>query len=413
MRLQKCSDHRWWTRALYGIAGLALVLAPLDAAAGPLRDRLRERLRERRAAESRGEESSDRQAGTRRGRSVGECGSVIAPIREGYGAQGAHRMQTATVRNPRWSQRPVTVFYPADVAGRSPVVFFSHGYGAVDYHNYHWLIEHLVSRGMVVVYAPYPTLTGPAGGGGGFLRRRGAPASADADSAGGRADPFTQRYAVLWAGFEAAVQQQGERMDLTRVGFAGHSFGGGATPAMAYHGFVERGWGSAGAFMYLMAPWYSNVTQEQLQRLPAHTNVLIQVYADDSINDHRMAIDFFRSIGVSQKEYVVLYGDDHDGCRVTAEHDVPGRETMGALKYYGVFRLADALADYAFNGNASGKEVALGHGSAAQRFMGAWPDGTPFHELSAESNPQPLHPESFYKKSWHARQNPRAQLQTF
>ena len=128
-----------------------------------------------------------------------------------------------------------------------------------------------------------------------------------------------------------------------------------------------------------------------------------------------MAIDYFRSLGISasEKEYIVLYGDDHGSCRVTAEHDVPGRETLGPLKSYGVFRLFDALADYTWNGTAAGKEVALGHGSVAQRFMGQWPDGTPFHELSVESNPQPLHPESFYKKTWHSRQNPRAQLQSF
>ena len=58
-----------------------------------------------------------------------------------------------------------------------------------------------------------------------------------------------ERYSVLWKGFELSVQKFGDQMDMTRAGFVGHSFGGGATPAMAYNkGLAKKGWGKKAAF---------------------------------------------------------------------------------------------------------------------------------------------------------------------
>jgi hypothetical protein len=83
-------------------------------------------------------------------------------------------------------------------------------------------------------------------------------------------------------------------MDLTRVAFVGHSFDGGATPAMARHGIVEQGWGSRGALVLELAPWYAyQATDAQLAALPASVVQAQEVYEQDDKNDWRLAIDLY------------------------------------------------------------------------------------------------------------------------
>ena len=324
---------------------------------------------------------------------VDVCATIIPPITEGYGAHGPYRVAVKHTQNPRWNGRLVSVFYPLDAPGPHPVVFFAHGFGAVDYQSYESLIRHIVSRGYVLVYAPYQTI----------IRQ-------DAD-ASNSTNIYQERYDTLWSGFDAAVATSRDLMDLDRVGFVGHSFGGGAVPAMAYKGLVEQGWGSRGAFMYIMAPWYSfEITPKQLRAYPPHTKLLLQVYADDSTNDHRMAMDLFYSIGVpmAEKDYVILFSQSREGCAFTADHAVPSNHgDPGVLQNYGVFRVFDALAEYAFTESAFAKQVALGHGHPRQRDMGQWPDGIPYRKLISECLPRPIKRQSCYEFPWNAEENER------
>lgn len=312
-----------------------------------------------------------------------QCASIIPPIREGYGADGPYAVKQQTVKNPEWRRKSVSVFFPVGVEGKAPVIFFSHGFGQMDVETgYPKLIEHIVSRGYILVYAPYPRL--------------------------GRPDRF---YRILWGGFEAAVDEYGSRMDLSRVGFVGHSFGGGATPAMAYKGLVELGWGAKGALIYSMAPWYAyEIDDTRLARLPSHTKVVFQVYDQDKVNDERMALDLFNRIKVPEKEFVVLRSEDRDGCRFVADHELPGHGVSHVLKYYGVYRLFDALADYSFEGRREGAKLVFGSegGKSAPVFMGKWPDGRPYAEAASyRAAPEPIHPESFYRNPWGDKKNAR------
>lgn len=305
-----------------------------------------------------------------------ECANAVLPITTGYGSDGSRRVITKTFVHPQWPREKVYVFHPANSLSPAPVIFFSHAYGATSPQYYAKLIEHIVSRGYVVVYSPYKTLRAT----------------------------HSQRYTLLWSGFAAATAKYGKFMDLTKVGFVGHSFGGGATPAMAYKGLVEKRWGSKAAFIYIMAPWYSfEITQQQMKRFPKQTNLLVQVYQDDKINDHRMAIDLFKTINVPQKGYMILQSVSSQNCQLTADHFVPltsgNNGRVNGLDYFGVYRIFDALADYSFNGNQNGKQVVFGKtsNSSEQETTVNSTDGKLVMRLTYSNNPQPIRSEDYYR----------------
>ncbi|MEK7833481.1 MAG: hypothetical protein AAB401_20490, partial [Acidobacteriota bacterium] len=119
---------------------------------------------------------------------------------------------------------------------------------------------------------------------------------------------------------------------------------------------------------------------------PQHVKLLVQVYENDGVCDHRMGKEIYEraNLPASEKDFVILRSERRFSYTLDAEHGTPstGSDENG-LDYYGVYRVFDALADYAFNGSQAGKRIALGNGSAEQRFMGKWPDGQPVREMLA------------------------------
>jgi hypothetical protein len=187
------------------------------------------------------------------------------------------------------------------------------------------------------------------------------------------------------------------------MGFVGHSYGAGALPWVAWRALREKGWGGEGALLYSMAPWYAlDVDSERLRELPEHLRVLIQVFEDDTATDHRIAIEQFHGIGVPDdfKEFVRVRSDANGACRQPAVHTVPQSTGLRArddgIDSYGVYRLFDALAAFAFDGDPAGRRIAFGHGNAEQLDMGRWSDGTPVTLLEVSRDPQPLHAEEQY-----------------
>lgn len=300
----------------------------------------------------------------------------VPRITSGFGADGAFQVETQTFPSPLFRGQVVTVYLPRGAEGRVPVVFFAHGFGAISPANYVELLRHIATRGYAVVYAPYQALEAGAG--------------------------FDERYNTLWAGFQAAVQTFASRIDTSRIGFMGHSYGAGAIPAMAWRAFVERSWGQNGRFLFPMAPWYSDqITNEQLRRFPPDVKLLMQVYNDDAVNDHQMAVEIFYRMPVpnTEKDFVNIVADTvqtaagqyiyeagHSVC-ATANSSLGG-VTRGFDGYdiYGVFRLIDALTEYTFTGSAAAKNVALGNGSPEQVFMGAV-NGRPIRPLVVSDTP--------------------------
>jgi len=317
---------------------------------------------------------------------------TIPPIETGLGANGPYTVALHTVPNPLSASVNVYVYLPQEREPPVPVTFFAHGYGAVDPSFYSRLITHIVSRGCAVVYASYPFYPGPT------------------DSSA-----IILKYRILNAGFEEAVRLHSQSFDTTKVAFLGHSFGGGALPSLAWKGVVERGWGTSGAFLFIMAPWYSfDITQSQLENFPPRMKLIMQVYNDDRTNDHRMAKDLFENLNIppDQKDYVTLFSDSWSNCTLHADHYVPlasdgslGEEN--ALDYHGVYRLFDALVAYTFESDSTAKEVSLGNGSQLQRDMGIWPNGIPVKELSSTDHPVIMHFEGLYIYPWSSPLNPR------
>ncbi len=287
--------------------------------------------------------------------------STIPPIASGYGANGAFTVLDERFASPLFPTENVRVFRPAERSSLAPVIFFAPGFGATDPATYRPLINHIVSRGYAVVFSPFQIIAGDG-------------------------SVYEKRYDTIFAGYEEAVRRYGQFFDLTRVAFIGHSFGGGAAFAMLQRGAVGKGWGTRGLFVFALATWYVyEITTKQLLNFPAHAKLLVQVYDADTVNDHRIAKEVFERTGLpaSEKDFVLLRSDQQQGVALDATHGTPSGQTPNALDYYGLWRLFDALADYAFNGAAAGKELALGHGNAAQRFMGAWPNGQPVKEALA------------------------------
>ncbi len=319
------------------------------------------------------------------------------PILHGFGADSSFGMTVDSFPRPDLpfpiqQKGWVYVFRPNGIHIKTPVLFMLHGYIGQDYQSFQPLISHIVSKGISVVYPTYPFLPK-------FINEKGV----------------LDKYAYVYAGLDSALVRFSKGFDTTRIGFFGQSFGGGMVPAVAYKMIVTKHWGSMGSFMFMSAPWYSfDITPEQLASFPSSTMLLMQVYNDDWMNDHEMAVDIFNSIGIpqSQKDFVTLYTDSLDGYTMLANHFLPyGVKNMyGQLNlhdYYGVFRYFDALAAYSWYGTESGKSIALGHGSKKQCFMGTWPDGKPIRPASVLLQPKALHPELQYVYSWDNKLNPR------
>jgi len=299
-----------------------------------------------------------------------------------FGIAGPHVQDVTTFANPVAPTQTVTVHSPRSSGGPWPVLFLSHAFAAGDPELYYGaLIERLVSHGAIVVHSSYGT---PA-------------AIISAPVA----------YDELWAGFEEAVRRHRESlgMDLSRVGFLGHSYGGGATPEMFRRGVSERGWGANGRFMQIFAPYeVFDIDAEQMAAFPPDTKVLLQVYDDDTTNDHRFAIEHIwnrlTSIPAANRDYVLVHSAANGGCSLPADHGVPmsGGGRYGKLDAYdphAVWRHSVGLMACAFDDDAAGCDVALGHGSQQQTDMGAWlSDGTPVPRLVSMGDPVPANCEA-------------------
>ena len=297
----------------------------------------------------------------------------------GYGADGTHTVGVISFQNPNFPTKNINIYYPSDVSTKVPTIFYSHAYGGNDSSNIDGMLYFVARKGYAIVYVPYQT-TGVS---------------------------VPDRYNNLLSGFRQAARSYTNIIDTTRVGFMGHSFGGGASFANAQTCFNENNWGSNGRFIYSLAPWYAyNLAATQAITLPSNTKVLVEVFNDDVTNDHRMAIDLFNNINIasSEKDFVMVKSATINGYTYSAEHNLPNTHSaFDALDYYAYYRFIAALCDYTFTGSLVGKNVALGNGSAAQITM---PSGLP--SLVQSDNPTTSYLQSRYQfPCGDVSQNPR------
>lgn len=309
------------------------------------------------------------------------AGPISRP-QTGYGADGNYTVAKISFPSPLYNGKNVEIFYPKGITSPKPTIFYSHPYGGEESAYNIGLYEFIAKKGYVVVFAPYPTI----------------------------ANSVDLRYNTLWESFKKAAADYPNIIDTSKVGFMGHSFGGGASFGLAHKAFVDMGWGQNGRFIFAMAQWYAyQITPAELQSFPSNTKLITQVYDDDTTNDHRLAIDMFKNINIanSEKDFILIKKSVLPSFTYTAEHNLPNTQSSyDAYDYYGIYRLLDAMMDYSFNGNATAKNTALGNGSAAQITMPSY-NGQALSPLEVTDNPVPLYPQSKYLFQCNSAQNPR------
>lgn len=294
-----------------------------------------------------------------------DSSATTPPAKGELGADGALAVTVETLPNPHASAPlPVSVYLPSGKTG-VPVLFFSHAFGATKVESYDTLLRNLASNGIASVYVPY-SIAGVT---------------------------HAERYAQLWDGFVAAATKYASTFDLTHVGFAGHSFGGGAAPEMARRGFVEKGWGSAGRFLFVMAPWYS--WGSGYDTLPEDVRTVVQVYADDDTNDHQIAVhDLWEKLPAAMEKRWLLIRSDACTCGLNAGHVVPmtagslhpeNGATFNGHDQWGVERRLQAIAKYAFSGDMAARAIAYGEDASMGRFVGC--GGREVRKLEAATTP--------------------------
>ena len=228
-----------------------------------------------------------------------------------YGKTGPYNVVRESVKNPK-SGDDVTVFLPDKAQMPVPVMFFSHGLGGNYYQAYKSMLMHVASQGVAVVFSPYPTGLS-----------------------------WAEQYDLLWSGFEEAASDYQYEFDLDRVGFLGHSWGGGASPNMALRA-VAKGWGRQGMLMFIMAPAPAyGVTDQDLRSLTDAT-LIMQVYENDTNAPHRIAEDIYATVGIPNKDkaYYFVLG---------AKHSEPSERSVDDYDRLAIWTPLDALMDYTFN----------------------------------------------------------------
>jgi pimeloyl-ACP methyl ester carboxylesterase len=273
------------------------------------------------------------------------------PLAGEYGSFGQFAVTRQVIPNPDPNApAPISVFVPENATPqtRVPVVFFAHGFGGTSYQFYETLLRQLASNGYIVVFSPYT------------------------------ANLFAShptRYNQLWNGFTTAVQQYGNIMDTSRAGFAGHSYGAGATPEMARRGLAQ-GWGNNGLFLFIMAAWYNWGTNPE--QIPGSAKMIVQVYWDDQTNQHLISQnDIWNKLPqITERKWQVIRAS-RSFCALEAGHSVPVTDGLGqteaatdAYDSWGIWRRLHALSDYTFSGNQTAKAVAFGVDSHMGRWRG-------------------------------------------
>lgn len=289
--------------------------------------------------------------------------------KSGFGADGPCATTTRSFANPKWSSEQVFVYQPtgsatAPTGGRCgdrkrPTIVVAHGTEESDPATFQGLIDHLVSIGNVVIY---PTHT------------------MEASSKQSNYDA----YHAVRDGMVAAIATT-PRADTTRLGFWGHSFGGGMTPYLVKQA-AARGWGRRSLWMSIVAQADSLLVTTPGTRVitvPRWTREMTVSMEDDQMADNRLGIDVFESLNLPypQKVYVRINTDVHGQPAIVAEHTAPAGSNADNnvdVVDYTVWRYADIL-----------ESCALGRGGCRVNLsdLGRWSDGTPITPALVAEHP--------------------------
>lgn len=302
------------------------------------------------------------------------------------------------------------LYTPADpVPPSAPVIVFLHGWGGMDPVSYGAWIDHLVLRGNIVIYPRYQdTLFTP---------------------------PTAMTENALLAVNDALVRlaEAGVKPQTENLAIIGHSLGGVIAANLACEAATGRMPPPRALMLVEPGDSKNSTTAEAFglgrdipsimrdySAIPADTLLLCLVGAEDQMAGAGAARTiFYGATGVSRgsRDYVMVNSDRRGTPQLIADHFAPLapderyrgekhsrlrdrlRDRMGkylpvaermegasvdALDYFGFWKLADALTEYAFHG--VNREYALGC-TYEQKNMGKWSDGVPVLTLEVTDMP--------------------------
>ncbi len=317
---------------------------------------------------------------------------LLNPIDSGYGADGKYHVKQDSIPAPMYEDEYIRLFYPDSIAGPIPTVILVHGYSGPKYQLFKPLIDHIVSRGTAVLFPPYPQTP-----------------------LVGSIPDVLEKQAIIKNGILNGIKHFKSKIDTTKIGYIGHSFGAGQIPALAYWSYSKLKWGKNGAFIFITAPWYiSGIEEKDLLSFPKDVKLLTVVFDDDRTNDHEIGADFFRTVSIPKedKDFVTVFSDSLYEYKMNANHFVPygtyspyGEENFH--DYYGMFKLFDALLDYSFNKNENAKTIALGNNSPEQVDLGYFTEDRPIRKMEVTDNPVAHRSQFEYFYTWENPLNPR------
>ncbi len=299
-------------------------------------------------------------------------------------------MKADSFAHPSWKDRWVYVFHPDSLTPPIPAVCFAPGFNVNHFSNNLPFIRHIVSRGFLVIFVPYP--------------------------AAKTAFSPSRTPGVIVQAIEKAARRYEGVIDTSRIGFVSHSMGASFSPA-ALCALSKKGWGRQASFMHLMAPWYTyTMNPRELLWFPYHTQTCVQVFEDDPVNDHRIAIDLFENLGVGRKIYATVFSDSIEGKPISARHGTPSADSSRAihpLAVMGVFRIFDALVAASLFKDARALAFLSSTGGHEMRSMRIWPSGKQVKPMKLTASPRVCHPECFYINFWHHELNPRMKFHSW
>jgi hypothetical protein len=289
------------------------------------------------------------------------------------GADGPCGVTRTELWNPIDIRYPVVVYQPSGdgrpvTGGRCsdsdrPGAFVAHGYLGTAPEAYQGLVDHLVGNGFVVVFPGYTPEFDPP-----------------------------HQYDVVDSGFRLGASASG-RIDLSRIGVVGHSFGGGMTPWLLQQA-TARGWGTKALWAVVMAPWFALQVGAGPIDLPARTRLAVVNYDEDVVVDARIGIELTKAVTLPREHvtHVTVRTDRSGDQPLFADHLGPvsvelapffGDISTDHFDRWSAWRTVDAVSGCALAGRWCDTDLSD---------MGTWPDGHPVLPAVVSQDPVDVGP---------------------
>jgi dienelactone hydrolase len=298
--------------------------------------------------------------------------AVAAP----YEPPGAvHRVETLLMEwrdTARDRVVPVKIYLPADAAGGRPVILFSHGLGGSREH-YEYLGRHWAAAGMVSVHLQHAGSDEAIWKGVSLPRRMAVLRQAAADPRNAMERPRDVGFAIDQLGrLNGAEGRLKGRLDLDRIGVAGHSFGGYTAMAIAGQNYTRGKSGDGRDARVKAVIQMSAPVPKQRVREYAYDNVVLPVFHMTGTDDEspvnattaaERRVPFDRTRG--EACLLIFKGGDHavfSGRRRLSRTAARRDEAF----HRHILRSSTAYWDAHLNGKTAAKEWLLGGGFAGE-----------------------------------------------